>query len=97
MAEQEVPAGQRAGAAAGRGAPEHALVLRGGALRGPGHQAHAELWEDQVQADIYRPPPELYYPGTEAFLYLVPSVPFFYHRGRTHLYRGVNGHGTYLA
>ena len=63
MAEQEAPAGQRARCAARRRAPQHALVLRRGVVCRAGHQAHAELRQDQVQANLHRPPPQLHHFG----------------------------------
>ncbi len=63
MEKQEISAGQRADSTAGGRAAQHALVLRRGPLCRQGHQADAELGQDQVQADLHRSTVELYYLG----------------------------------
>ncbi len=63
MEEQEISPGQRADSTARGRAAQHALVLRRGPLCRQGHQADAELGQDQVQADLHRSTVELYYLG----------------------------------
>ena len=85
MAEQEAPAGQRARCAARRRAPQHALVLRRGVVCRAGHQAHAELRQDQVQANLHRPPPQLHHFGKliASFFFSLPKKKFSFAAKRT--------------